>query len=414
MKDTARGSRCEEGTTLRLRLAKLVREDLREFVVSQGMQALSSMLEEERTALCGPRYEHNAERTCSRGGYAPGELVMGGRRVSVQRPRVRGRDGCELPLPSWGAFCDEDPLDERAVKQMLIGVSTRRYKDSLEPLGGELAERGTSKSAVSRRWVQRTSKQVDRWLARPLHDIDVVVGMIDGICVADRVFLVALGIDIDGKKHVLGVREGATENSTSCRALLCDLRDRGLSTEKKTLFVLDGSKALARAVRDVYDHKAVIQRCQVHKTRNVLDELPESMRESVRSLMRQAYRTTDPEKAKQQLVNLARRLRDDHPSASASLEEGLDETLTTKSFRLPSQLERILSTTNAIENLMGGVRSHTRRVKKWKDGKMMLRWVGTSLEDSSTRFRRVMNPQGIRDLARALRGEAVAHKSEAA
>jgi transposase-like protein len=243
----------------------------------------------------------------------------------------------------------------------------------------------------------------------------VVIAMIDGICIADRVFLVALGIDIDGKKHVLGVREGATENATSCRALLCDLRDRGMSTEKRTLFVLDGSKALARAVRDVFDKNAVIQRCQVHKTRNVLDELPEDMRPSVRAALRQAYRTVDPEKAKQQLVNLARRLRDDHPSAAASLNEGLDETLTVKRFHLPSQLERTLSTTNAIENLMGGVRQHTRRVKKWKDGKMMLRWVGTSLEDSSKRFRRVLSARGIRDLARALRGEqTVARPSEAA
>jgi transposase-like protein len=414
MKDTARGSSCKEGTTLRLRLAEIVREDLRAFVVSQGMRALGMMLEEERSALCGPRYEHDAERTCSRAGYAPGELVMGGRRVSVPRPRVRDRDGREIALGSWSAFRDEDPLDERAVRQMLVGVSTRRYKDSLEPIGVQVAERGTSKSAVSRRFVERTSKQVEQWLAQPLDGIDIVVGMIDGICIADRVFLVALGIDVEGKKHVLGVREGATENATSCRALLCDLRDRGLSTSKKTLFVLDGSKALARAVRDVYGDNAIIQRCQVHKTRNVLDELPEHMRASVRAAMRQAYRAGDVDKAKTQLLNLARRLGDDHPSASASLREGLDETLTVKRLGLPSQLERILSTTNAIENLMGGVRGHTRRVKKWKDGKMMLRWVATALEDSSSRFRRVMGARGIRELARALRGDVVANHAEAA
>jgi transposase-like protein len=342
---------------------------------------------------------------------------MGGRRVSVARPRVRDRKGHEVALPSWTAFAGEDPLSERAVKQMLVGVSTRKYKDSLEPIGVAVPERGTSKSAVSRRFVARTSKKVEEWLARPLDGVDVVVVMIDGIYVDDRVFLVALGIDVEGKKHVLGVREGATENATSCRALLADLRERGLSTEKRTLFVLDGSKALSRAVRDVFDKNGVVQRCQVHKTRNVLDELPESMRASVRGAMRQAYRASNPEKAKQQLINLARRLRDDHPSAAASLDEGLDETLTVKRFRLSAQLERILSTTNAIENLMGAVRAQTRRVKKWKDGTMMIRWIGTALDDASTRFRRVMGADGLRQLAKILRADEqgpVATESKAA
>jgi transposase-like protein len=416
MKDTAKRESFEEETTLPLRLVEVVRQDLRAFVVSEGMKALREMLEEERAQLCGRRYRHDPERTCSRAGYAPGELVMGGRRVSVPRPRVRDRDGHEVPLTSWSAFGDEDPLDERAVRQMLLGVSTRKYARSLEPLGPELAERGTSKSAVSRRFVEVTSKKVDEWLARPLEGVDVIAILIDGIHVDEHVFLVALGIDIEGNKQVLGVREGATENATCCRELLTDLRERGLATDKQTLFVLDGSKALARAVRDVFGERARVQRCQVHKTRNVVEQLPESMRPSVRASMRQAYRTTNAEKAKQQLVNLTRRLREAHPAAAASLEEGLDETLTVKRFSLPSQLERILSTTNAIENLMGSIRGHTRRVKKWKDGRMMLRWVATALQDASTRFRRVMGRSGMRELAVALRGSAnrIATESNAA
>jgi putative transposase len=404
MKDSAKRESLEEEGTLALRLVEVVRQDLRAFVVSEGMKALAEMLEQERASLCGPRYRHDAERTCSRAGYAPGELVMGGRRVSVPRPRVRDRDGCEVPLTSWGAFGDEDPLDERAVRQMLLGVSTRKYGRSLEPLGPELSERGTSKSAVSRRFVEVTSKKVDAWLGRPLDGIDPISILIDGIHVDEHVFLVALGIDIEGKKDVLGVREGATENATGCRELLCDLRDRGLATDKPTLFVLDGSKALARAVRDVFGERARIQRCQVHKTRNVVDQLPESMRTSVRAAMRQAYRTPSADKAKQQLINLARRLRETHPAAAGSLDEGLDETLTVKRFALPPQLERILSTTNAIENLMGSVRDQTRRVKKWKDARMMLRWVATALDNASTRFRRVVSRSAIRDLATALRG----------
>jgi transposase-like protein len=416
MKDTAKRETFEEEGTLPLRLVDVVRADLRAFVTRAGMEALAAMLEEDRASLCGPRYEHDAERTCSRAGYAPGELVMGGRRVSVTRPRVRDRDGREVPLSSWGAFRDEDPLDERALRQMLLGVSTRKYARSLEPLGAELAERGTSKSAVSRRFVEVTSKKVDEWLARPLESIDPIAILIDGIHVDDHVFLVALGIDIEGKKHVLGVREGATENATCCRELLCDLRERGLSSDRQTLFVLDGAKALARAVRDVFGARARIQRCQVHKMRNVVDQLPESMRVSVRASMRQAYRLSNADKAKQHLLNLARRLRDAHPAAAASIEEGLDETLTVKRLALPSQLERILSTTNAIENLMGSVRDRTRRVKRWKDGRMMLRWVATALEDASTRFRCVMNRAGMRDLAAALRSStnSVAEESSAA
>lgn len=404
MKDTAKRESFEEEGTLPLRLVDVVREDLRAFVVRSGMQALAELLEEERAALCGPRYQHDPQRTSSRAGYAPGELVMGGRRVSVPRPRVRDRDGREVPLASWSAFGDEDPLDERAVRQMLLGVSTRKYGRSLEPLGPELRERGTSKSAVSRRFVEVTSKKVDEWLGRPLDGIDPVVILIDGIHVAEHVFLVVLGVDREGKKHVLGVREGATENATCCRELLCDLRERGLATDKMTLFVLDGSKALARAVRDVFAERARIQRCQVHKTRNVLDQLPESMRASVRSTMRQAYRTTNADKAKQQLLNLVRRLREAHPAAAGSLEEGLDETLTVKRLDIPAGLERVLSTTNAIENLMGSVRGQTQRVKKWKDGRMMLRWVATALDDASTRFRRVVSATAMRDVAVALRG----------
>jgi putative transposase len=405
MKDTAKRESFEEEGTVALRLVEVVREDLRAFVVRSGMEALTQMLEEERTALCGPRYQHDSGRTSSRAGYAPGELVMGGRRVSVARPRVRDRGGREVPLTSWSAFGNEDPLDERAVRQMLLGVSTRKYGRSLEPLAPELSERGTSKSAVSRRFVEVTTKKVEEWLGRPLDGVDPVAILIDGIHVDEQhVFVVALGVDIEGKKHVLGVREGATENATCCRELLCDLRERGLATDKQTLFVLDGSKALARAVRDVFAERARIQRCQVHKARNVVDQLPESMRASVRAAMRQAYRTASADKAKQQLVNLARRLREAHPAAAGSLEEGLDETLTIKRFELPPQLERILSTTNAIENLMGSVRDQTRRVKKWKDGRMMLRWVATALQDASTRFRRVMSRNAMRELAAALRG----------
>jgi len=385
-------------------LHAIVRRDLREFVVDAGMAALADVLEQERAAVCGPRYVHQPERRAFRAGHAVGELVLGGRRVQVERPRARTVDGDEVTLPSWRTFAAEDPLHERALEQALVGVSTRRYARSLEDVPAGVRTRGTSRSAVSRRFVAATEQQMATWLGRDLGEIDLVVLMVDGVHVDDHVVLAALGIDSDGKKHVLGVREGATENATACTALLGDLRERGMRTDQTVLAVLDGSKALAKSVRDVFGRRALIQRCQAHKARNVLDQLPEDLRPSVREALRQAYGSGDAARAKRLLGNLARRLRDNHPSAAASLDEGLDETLTVMRLRLPPKLQRVLCTTNAVENLIGSVRSLGRRVKRWRDGKMIVRWTVTAVADAATRFRRIQGArEGMLALVLALR-----------
>ena len=388
---------------LQLQLGDAMRRDLREFVIAAGTAALAAVLEDERTRAVGPRYAHLPARHARRTGSAPGELVMGGRRVQVRRPRARTLAGEEIQLPSWTAFASEDPLHERAVNQMLVGVSTRRYARSLEPLAAPLPERGTSRSAVSRRFVAATQKQMDQWLGRDLSQLDLAAVMIDGITIAEHVMLVALGIDSDGRKHVLGVREGATENAASCTALLTDLRDRGLRTDRAVLVVIDGGKALAKAVRNVFGTRAIVQRCQAHKTRNVVEQLPDELRPSVRQAMRDAYAANDADRARTMLVNLGRRLRDEHPGATASLDEGLDETLSVKRLRLPRKLERQLSTTNAIENLMGSVRELARRVKRWRGGKMIVRWTVTAVADAAKRFRRITGARdGMAQLTRAL------------
>jgi putative transposase len=387
---------------VQLGLAGVVRRGLRELVFDEGMGRLREILEEERAAVCGPRHAQGPQRRGRRTGHAPGELVLGGRLVQVRRPRARTLDGQEVVLPSWAAFRARDPLTERAVEQMLVGVATRKYARSLEPLAPGLQTRGTSKSAVSRRFVAATAASVAAWQRRDLSAIDLLVLMIDGLHVDDHVILVALGIDTDGKKHVLGLREGATESSTSCKALLADLESRGLRTDAPVLAVIDGSKALAKAVRAVYGDCAAIQRCQAHKVRNVEDQLPETMRPSVRHTMREAYRSRNVERARRILTNLARRLRDDHPGASASLEEGLDETLTVMAFGLPEWLERTLSTTNAIENLVGSVRDVGARVKRWRNGRMIVRWTGTALIEAERRFHRVRDHRGLKILAAAL------------
>jgi transposase-like protein len=425
MKNTARKTGTTEATRPQLRevlgnvadnqatvqlvlgLRHVVREHLREFVISAGTAALAAMLEEERTRLVGPKYAHLPDRRARRAGSAPGELVMGGRRVQVRRPRARTLDGQEVQLPSWTAFGAEDPLHERAVEQMLVGVTTRRYARSLEPLPADLPSRGTSRSAVSRRFVAATERQMAEWLGRELGSLELGVVMIDGIHIDEHVLLVALGIDADGKKHVLGVREGATENAAACTALLADLRDRGLHTDRPVLVVVDGAKALAKAVRNVFGDQAIVQRCQAHKLRNVVDQLPDDMKPSVRQAMREAYAASDAGRAHTMLTNLVRRLREKYPGAASSLDEGLDETIAVKRLRLSKKLERQLSTTNAIENLMGSVRRLSRRVKRWRGGKMILRWTVAAVADAATRFRRVTGAcEGMAELMRVLRERA--------
>ncbi len=367
-----------------------LRSGLRELVVEAGMQALETLLEDERTTLCGPRYQHDAQRRAVRAGHAPAELVMGGRRVRVRRPRARSADGQhEIPLPVWQQFSDEDVLNEDAVEKMVVGVSTRKYKRVLDAIPPEVEARGTSKSAVSRRFVAATAKQLKVWMSRPLGALHLAAVYIDGLVFDGHVVLIALGVDADGKKHVLGAREGATENAAACGGLLDDLIERGVRTESSLLFIVDGSKALVKAIQSRFGQRAIIQRCQVHKARNVKEHLPKEMQPSVAATMRQAYATAKAETAKKQLENLARRLEDDYPSAAASLREGLAETLTILRFHLPPSLTRTFATTNPIENLNSTTRWTCRNVKRWRGGTMVMRWACAAIQEASTNFRRI-------------------------
>ncbi len=399
---TSKPQQKEVPPSLCLTLPAIVAEDLYSLVHTVGMQALQQLLELERSQLCGPRYQHDPERAASRHGSTQGALVLGGRRVRVKRPRVRSPDGREVPLPTWERFSEHDPLDRRATEQMLVGVSTRKYARSLEPLPDDIDAFGTSKSAVSRRFVKQTQAQVEQFLCRPVGDIPLCALMLDGVHVAEHVMLIAVGIDLTGNKHVLGVRQGATENATCCRELLVDLRERGLCTERSLLFVLDGSKALRKAVGDVFGKRALFQRCRVHKQRNVLEQLPKELHKSVRHTMQQAYSSLDAARAKKQLENLARSLEVDHPGAAASLREGLDETLTVMRLGLCEALVRSLMSTNLIENLIGSVRKLSARVQNWKDGQMALRWTCATAMDAARRFRRIKGHKGIPKLMQAL------------
>jgi len=369
-------------------LGELVRESLYDTVLLSGLAHVIEVLEEERTEVCGPRYRHTEERTAQRGGRVPSSLVLGGRLVNVKRPRVRTTSGKEMSLPSWGAWSARDPLEERAIEQMLVGVSTRKYRRSLEEMPEALVGRGTSRSAVSRRFVRGTSRKLANLMERDLSDLNLKVLMLDGVHYAgDHVIVAGVGIDGEGRKHVLGLWEGATENKATCTALLEDLVARGLPTDRAILVVIDGGKALYRAVRSVLGRRALIQRCQEHKKRNVLD----------------AFKAEDHERAERMLTNLVRSLDEQHPGAAASLREGLEDLLTVKRLGLGgSSLERTLSSTNVIENLIGQVRELSGRVKRWKSGRMILRWSAAGALEAERGFRRLKGYRQMTKLVVAL------------
>jgi putative transposase len=373
-----------------------------EWVVATGFAELQRRLEEERTAACGPRSKKNPGRKARRMGHAPGELVLGGRKARVQRPRARTMAGEEVRLPSWELFSSGDPLTAHVVRQMLLGITTRGYGKGLEPVP-ELKTRGTSRSAVSRRFVASTEEALAGFLASPLGGFDLVALMIDGIHIDGHVMLVALGVDGRGEKRVLGLHEGATENETATTALLTSLRERGLRTDRSVLVVTDGAKALHAAVRAVFGSRAVMQRCQAHKMRNVLEHLPEKRREFVRAALRRAWKAPSCEDALKQLESLAKSLDTECPSAAASVREGSSEVVRIIDLALPPALERTLRTTNAIENLMSSIRRTSRHVRRWRGGAMILRWVHAAVDKATKSFRKLRGHGGMPTLVGHLR-----------
>jgi putative transposase len=370
--------------------------------VEVGQQVFFALMEQDRERLCGPKGKHDPDRDASRAGSTPSEITLGGRRLAVRRLRARSCEGKELALPSFAFAAGRDPLDRHTLEAIACGVSTRRYGRSLEPLSGKEDERSTSKSAVSRRFVALSQKQMAAWLSAPLSGLDLRVLMIDGIVFHEHTVLIALGIDADGKKHVLGLREGTTENRAVAKALLRDLLERGLDPERARLFCIDGSKALRSALREVFGPLAVVQRCQVHKGRNVLEHLPERMHANVHRILREAWESADADLAKRRLERLASSLEAEHPGAAASIREGLDETLTLQRLGIAGALYRTLRSTNPIENLNGSIATYTRNVKRWQGGTMILRWASAAVLDAKERFRRIRGHRDLAQLVKAL------------
>ncbi|MEW6559624.1 MAG: IS256 family transposase [Pseudomonadota bacterium] len=370
--------------------------------IEAGRRVLDVMMEADREALCGPKGVPDAQRRAVRGGHTSSRVVLGGQRIDIRRPRARALDSGELPLPTFAWAAGADPLNAATLAAVAAGVSTRRYASTLDPLPPNVRRSCASKSAVSRRFKELSQQQLDAWLNRRLDTLDLPVIMIDGIHFADRVVLIALGIDDHAGKHILGIREGSSEAARVVTALLSDLIERGLDAQRARLWVIDGGKALRRAITQTFGAAALIQRCQEHKRRNVLDHLPKTLHASVNRALRDAYAASDADLARRQLQRLANSLTSKHPGAAASLREGLEDTLTLQTLGITGSLYRTLRTTNPIENLNGLVASYTRNVKRWSDGAMVLRWVASALSDAAARMRRLRGCDQMKTLLQAL------------
>jgi len=404
---TTEGPAADEHQHVQVALAEIAasaHEGLLAVAVGAGLQVMQALMEDDVTAVCGPKGRHDPDRSAVRHGHEPGAASLGGRRVPVRRPRVRAVDGSgEVPVASYEAFTGTEVMGRMALERMLAGLSTRRYPVGLEPVGEQVAATATStsRSAVSRRFVKATETALAELLAADLSGLDLVALMVDGVHVAEHCCVVALGIDTDGIKHPLALVEGSTENTTLVRGLLVDLRERGLDTTRPVLGVLDGSTALAAGVREVFD-RPVIQRCQLHKMRNVRDKLPEKLRSVVAARMRRAYHAESALAAQAQLEGLAGELDKTHPGAAASLREGLDETLTVLRLDVPPTLARTLRSTNAVESMISICREHASNVKRWRDGTMALRWCAAGMVEAGKQFRRVNGHLHLRALRTSL------------
>ena len=369
-------------------VAAAMREGLLAFATSAGLVVMDQLLAEELTAIVGPKHAKLGDgRVGNWHGTTTGQVVLGSQKVTVERPRGRYVDGGEVALATWEMFASEDLLRQVVVERMLAGVATRRHVDVTEPLG--VAGTATSKSAVSRRFKAATVAAMGDLLARDLSELETAVLMIDGLCVADQLVVVALVITADGTKVPVGLMLGDTENHIIVKDLLADLVARGLRYSHGIVAVLDGSKALRKAVAKVFGERALVQRCTLHKRRNVTGYLPVGERDAVDQRLARAFADPDPAKGRRACQELARQLDNRHPDAAASLREGLEEMFTVANLGVTGRLRRSLTNTNCIESMISIARTTTGRVKHWRDGTMKKRWIAAGLLEAERSFRRI-------------------------
>lgn len=391
-------------------IAEVCREGLMAVAVEAGLATALAIMNQEADALCGAWNARDPERSHVRGGTTATSVVMGGQRLPIRRPRVHGVDDDghqtgEVPLASYGVFAQGDLLQRTVIERMLAGVATRSFARAADPIGDQQRKvaRSTSKSAVSRRFVTGTKRALDELISRDLSQLDAAVLMIDGVDFAGATCVSALVVTADGTKVPAGLRLGDTENKTVVTALLADLVDRGLDASGGLLVVIDGAKALAAAVKSVFGDLALIQRCQIHKRRNVKDHLPAKMRDDIDARIRGAFADPDPTVGLRKAQRLAAELAKTHPDAAGSMREGLEDMFTVRALGIDGTLARTLVCTNMIESMFSIARSTTRNVKRWRDdGDMRRRWCAAGLLEAERRFRRVRGHAQMPDLVAAL------------
>jgi putative transposase len=377
-----------------------------------GLALMSLVMEEEVRHLAGERHQQHEGRQAHRWGREDGYCVIDGPKVPIQKTRLRTKDKREQRLGSYELFQRSGPLQQGVWDKMMRGLSTRNYGAVVKEFSNAY---GIEKSTVSENFIEASREKVKQLMERPLGELRLCAVLIDGTPFKDRQMIVALGIGCDGRKTVLGLREGATENTTVVGALWSDLLERGLDFSTPRLYVLDGGKALHAAVRRHAGETAFIQRCQVHKKRNVVDHLPEEHKADVRRKLQNAYAMVDYADAKRALERLHHELMQLNPSAARSLEEGLEETLTVHKRRVPDQLRRTLSCTNVIESAFSIVETVCRNVKCWREGDQIERWVGSGLLVAEQQFRKAIGyrqiPLLLSAMANAVSQKPIARKA---
>lgn len=366
--------------------AEEIRRALREQMKLTVVQAVQRMMLDEVKAYCGEEFARKGDRLMYRGGSTRGRIFQQGQWIPVQRPRVRTRKS-EKALQSYEAFRDRDVICEEVTRLMLHGVSTRDYSQAFDRIAEGTA---LAHSAVSSAFSYATQKHLDRINGRSLKEYTWAALFFDGINFADTTVLVGLGITEKGEKVILGLREGASENSEVCKDLIESLIERGLTFQGSMLVVIDGSKALKKALQAVWGDRALIARCRIHKMRNVLEYLPKSYHAEARRRLNSAWGTKEYETAKTEMAKAVRWLRDISESAANSLEDGLEESLLMQRLNLPDILRKSLASTNVIESAFSIVEGRTSRVKNWRKGKtQVMRWAAASLLQAEKRMNRI-------------------------
>jgi putative transposase len=375
--------------------------DMDAFAANAGLQVMKNFIDREIALRAGER--HTQETEVNRWGFQNGSVVVGGQRQKVRLQRLRTRDGKEVPLSTYQAFRRKDARTNGIYNRLIAGVSCRDYAGTVETIADGY---GISRSVASRGMIEASAKDLKTLVERDLSDLDIVILLIDGIRLAEEVMIVTEGVDSSGKKHILGFREGATENGRVCIDLLHELEQRGLKTDHPMLIVIDGSRGLRSAVDEVFQEHAIVQRCQQHKRENIKKYLPQKYHPEVDRKLRAAYAMTSYDDAFDALRSLVRELAHINLSAANSLEEGMEETITINRLSLPDVLRKSFSTTNLIESPFSIGRRVMRNVKRWRNTEQRHRWMATALLSMERRFRKIRGYKLMPALINGLREEA--------